>query len=47
MGWGDEQLYSGVCSHEVMSSPWPQETGRGWGGDGVWHLLASVCGAGT
>ena len=47
MGWGDEQLYSGVCSHEVMSSPWPQETGRGWGGDGVWHLLASVCGTGT
>ena len=28
--WGKEQLYSGVCSCEVMSSPCPQETGRGW-----------------
>ena len=30
VSWSEEQLYSGVCSCEVMSSPCPQETGRGW-----------------
>lgn len=42
MEWGDERLYSGVCSYEVMGSPCPQGTGRGWGGDAVQLLFASV-----
>lgn len=31
MEWGDERLYSRVCSYEVMGSPCPQGTGRGCG----------------